>query len=92
MEVGQIIGGALAVGLLTLLIEWAVVKRVMDNPVAGAVASTVAAYLVAVIVSGFGLADGGGWESAGIVIYAPGAILVGILMWRRAKSHPASEL
>jgi hypothetical protein len=81
--VGQLIGGVLAIFVLYALLEWAVFKRVMDDPVKGKAVSVIGAYVLAVALYGFGAADGGPWNPAGFVIYLPGLLIVGFFAIRR---------
>lgn len=90
--IGMMVGGILAVYLLSKLVEWLVVKRVMDDPVNGVIVSVIAAYILAVVIYGFGSADGGSWSFKGVIPYLPGAIIVGILRTRsRIKVVQAHE-
>ncbi len=76
---GQIIGGALLIYLLSKLIEWALIKRIMNDPIAGGFVSVGIAYVLAVIIYGFGSANGGPWNSSGLLAYVPGAVAVAII-------------
>lgn len=75
---GQIVGGLLLVYLLSKLLEWAVISRVMNNPTAGGFIAIGAAYLIASILYGFGAANGGPWVPSGFLIYLPGAAVVAV--------------
>lgn len=82
--IGQAVGGILAIYLLSLLVEWALIKRVMDDSVVGCWVSVGVAYALAVLIYGFGNADGGPWNPGrGFYVYAIGAVVVGVLRSRR---------
>lgn len=74
--IGLFVGGAMAIWLFGNLIEWVIVKRTMDDERRGAMVSFGSAYLLAVIVYGFGAANGGPWTPLGLILYAPGLALV----------------
>ena len=48
--IGQMIGGIIAVYLLSKLVEWAVIKRVMDDAIKGGFVSVAIGYALAAIV------------------------------------------
>jgi hypothetical protein len=48
--VGMAIGAAIVLRLFALLLEWAVFKRVMDDPVAGKVTSLFAAWVLVALI------------------------------------------
>lgn len=75
---GQIVGGILAIFVLHAVWEFLLFKRICDDPVKGKLLATAAAYATAVVVYGFGAADGGPWTPAGIIAYLPGAVAVAI--------------
>lgn len=81
--VGQLIGGFLAVYLFQWFWEFAVFKRVLDDPVRGKLSSAVGAYLTVSILSGFGGADGGPYWWPAFILYLFPALLVGALAYRR---------
>jgi hypothetical protein len=83
IAMGQIVGGIIAIALLASLAEWALIKRVMDDPAAGGVASVAVAYVLAVVLYGFVSANGNGWQPSGIIAYLPGALVVGFWFWRK---------
>lgn len=82
---GEIVGGIVAMFLLASLIEWAVTKRIADNPVNGWIGSTIAAYLIGSII--FTLNGGDGF-----IAYLPGALVVGLgvgfYRYRKAETDP----
>lgn len=78
---GQVVGGLIAVFLLSRLIEWAIVKRVANDPVAGKLISLVAAWFVASTIYGFGSADGGDFVLRGYLIYGFAALILAPLAY-----------
>jgi len=90
---GQVVGGALLIYLLSKLIEWAIIKRVMNDPIAGGFVSVGIAYVLAVILYGYGFANGGPWNSSGFLAYAPGAVIVAIIrmVMRKKRIEDATE-
>ena len=48
--VGMAIGAAIVLRLFALLLEWAVFKRVMDDPIAGKVTSLFAAWVLVALI------------------------------------------
>lgn len=47
---GGLVGGFIGICMLSWLIEWALLKRVLDDPVKGKVGSVVAAFVLAVVI------------------------------------------
>jgi hypothetical protein len=81
--VGQFVGGLIAVYLLTLLWEFLLFKRVLDDPVTGKMSSVTAAWLTAGTLGGFGMADGGPYAWQAFLIYLFPALVVGGFAYRR---------
>lgn len=81
--IGQVVGGTIAIFLLYALWEWAVFKRVVDDPLIGKVASVGAAYLSGSALAGFGGADGGPYYWGAFADYLIPAIIVGALAVKR---------
>lgn len=80
--IGSLIGGVLGVYLLAALWEWVLFKRVMNDPVAGKMLSVACAYLTAsTLYSLSGSAAG----FMPFLIYLPGALIVGMIGWRRGQ-------
>lgn len=76
--IGMTIGGMIAVYFLASLLEWAIFKRVANAAPVGITLSVVAAVALAVVLYGFGNADGGPWNPLpGGVAY----ILAGGIVW-----------
>jgi hypothetical protein len=82
---GQIVGGVFAILLLNALLEWAIFKRVFDDPIKGKVGSVAAAYLMGSTLAGFGGADGGPYYWGAFSDYAAPAIIVGAYAFWRGK-------
>jgi hypothetical protein len=83
---GQFVGGLIIIYLLSVFVEWALVKRILDTPTVGIVVSTLAATVLAIILYGFGNADGGPWTpmpGAMIYIVSGAVVTVGRLLSRR---------
>ena len=74
---GSIIGGLIAILMLSMLWEWALFKRVMDDPVKGKLSSVAAAWLTAGTLAGFGMADGGPFFTTAYLIYLLPALIIG---------------
>jgi hypothetical protein len=90
--IGLIIGGVIAIYLLSLLIEWALFKRILDDPRAGGLASTACAFVLAVILYGFGNANGGAWNPMpGAIAYLVGAVIVAILRLIALRGRQAAS-
>lgn len=82
---GQLIGGIFAVYLLSAIFEFALFKRVMNDPMHGKMASVVSGYLFTIVVAGFGYADGGPPVfGKAAMLYLPGFLVAGALFYRRA--------
>lgn len=80
--IGSIVGGVILMLLLTMLFEWLIGRRVTDTPAHGIPVGAMIAYAVAVILAGFGNANGGSWNpGAAWLFYAIGAaVAVAILL------------
>lgn len=84
--IGQIVGGTVGVFLVFLLLEWAIFKRIFDDPLKGKLSSALAAYFVGSSLAGFGRADGGSYYWGSFIDYAVPAIIVGIYAFWQGKS------
>ncbi|WP_341712064.1 hypothetical protein [Erythrobacter sp.] len=80
---GAIVGGTIAIYLLYALWEWALFKRVMNDPLAGKVASVASAYVTGSTLAGFGGADGGPYYWGAFADYLIPALIVGALAAKR---------
>lgn len=91
--IGQMVGGTLAVYLLSKLVEWLVIKRVMDDAIKGGFVSVSIGYLLAAVIYGFGETNGGPWVPTGFLLYLPGAAIVAIvrMTMRKNRMESASE-
>lgn len=82
----MLLGGVVAILLLSVLWEWALFKRVLDNPLTGKLAAVGAAWLTAGSLAGFGMADGGPFYWAAYLIYLPSAAVVVLFAFFR-RNH-----
>ena len=91
--IGQVIGGIIAVYLLSKLVEWAVIKRVMDDAIKGGFVSVAIGYALAAILYGFGEANGGPWIPNGFLLYMPGAVVVALvrMIMRKRRIEEAAD-
>lgn len=80
----SIIGGTFAIWILQGLLDWAIIGRVMDDPVKGKLLSTVTAYVLACVLYGLGANS-----PLGIFLYLPGAVIVGFIEFRGGKKIQA---
>lgn len=80
----SVIGGFLGVWILQALIDWGILSRIMDDPLKGKILSTVAAYVLAVML--YAMKSN---SASGFFIYLPGAVLVGIIGFFSAKKIQA---
>lgn len=83
--IALLVGATIGTYILRALWEFVVFKRVMDDPLKGKIGSSVAAYLSASVLYGFGAADvdTGAFETSGFLIYLLPALIVGALAYRR---------
>lgn len=85
-------GGLLVVYLLTMLWEFALFQRIMDDPVKGKMSSVAAGYLSASLISSILL--GAGWPA--FLYYIFGAVVVGTFAYSRGmklrQMQPHDEL
>jgi hypothetical protein len=87
--IGMLIGSIIAVYLLSALIEWAFIKRVMDDQTIGGLSSTAIAVVVAIIIYGFGNANGGSWNPLpGGIFYIIGGCIVAVIRRWRLRDRP----
>lgn len=80
--------------LLSSLSEWAVFKRLFDDPIKGKLTSVVAAYLIGSSIAGFGKADGGPYYWPAFIDYAIPAVIVGCFAYfagRRLKEKMSAD-
>jgi hypothetical protein len=83
---GALFGGLIAIYLLAVLWEWALFKRVLDDPLKGTLLSVTAGWLTSGTLAGFGMADGGTFQWAAFLAYAPAALIIGFFAYRRGQS------
>jgi hypothetical protein len=94
--IGLTVGGMIAVYFVASLLEWAIFKRVVDTAPVGITLSVVAAVALAVVLYGFGNADGGPWNPlpGGVTYIVAGAIVWALKLWsyrRRAAVAQAED-
>ena len=82
--IASMVGGFLAVWVLQGIIDWAVISRAMDDPFKGKLLATISAYFLAVVLYALGSSS-----IAGLLIYLPGAVLVGWMESRKARKMQA---
>lgn len=83
---GQLIGGVLAIFLLDALFDWALFKRVIEPGPVRIAASVSASVVLAIVLYGFGNANGGPWNpGSGIIAYPFGGVVVGAFRFFRLK-------
>jgi hypothetical protein len=82
-SLGSVVGGLLAIYALSMVWEWALFKRINDDPVTGKLSAVGAAWLSAGTLAGFGMANGGPFLWFAFLVYLIPALLVGFLFHRR---------
>jgi hypothetical protein len=89
---GEIAGAIIAIMFLSWLLDWGIFRRAIDGENMRIAVATMAAVVVAVILYGFGNADGGPWDpGAGVITYPIGGVVVaGLRYWgaRRRADRP----
>lgn len=83
--VGQTIGGMFGIFILYILVEWAIFKRVFDDPIKGKLTSVFVAYLIGSLLAGFGRADGGTYYWGAFLDYAIPSVLVACFAFYAGK-------
>jgi membrane associated rhomboid family serine protease len=81
--IASLIGGTIAVMFFYIILETLIFKRISDDPVAGKLSATAAAWVVVSLLYGFTRSGDTGFTLAGFVAYLPGAMLVAIYAYRR---------
>ena len=91
--IGMIVGATLAIYLLASLLEWALFKRIVDSPELGKGLSVGCAVVMAIILYGFGNANGGPWDPlpGGIAYVVGGAIAFSVMLWQHNRREEALE-
>ena len=91
--IGMTLGGMIAVYFVATLLEWAIFKRVVDTAPVGITLSVAAAVVLAVILYGFGNADGGPWNPlpGGISYVLGGAVVWALKLWSYRRRAAAAE-
>jgi hypothetical protein len=82
-----VIVGIGLIWILSMFAEWALWKRVLDNPVTGKVLSALTGYLITVVIVGFTTrAPGAGWNPEAFVYCMVGGVITGVFFyWRGQK-------
>jgi hypothetical protein len=92
---GMLVGGLMIVFLMSVLLEWAIFKRVVDTAPVGITLSVVSAMIIAFILYGFGNADGGPWNPipGGVAYIIAGVIVLPLrlLGYRRRAAAAAND-
>lgn len=83
MIIGALIGGFLAIYVLAMLWEWALFKRITDDPVVGKLSSVAAAWITGGVLGGFGLGSTESFFWPAFAIYLIPALIVGVIFYRR---------
>lgn len=93
--IGSIVGGLLIVYLLSKLIEWLIISRIMNDAKAGLFVSVGLGVVGAVVLYGFGNADGGPWNPlpGGIayVLAGPVVAILRLVAFNRWAARKAEE-
>jgi hypothetical protein len=81
--IGLLVGSTIAIYFLYAIWEFALFKRVFDDPLKGKLSSVAAAYLSGGALAGLGMADGGPFVWGAFLQYLLPAIIVAIIAYRR---------
>ena len=86
-SIGQIVGGVIATFILGFLVDWLILKRLPISRSIGLILSAVVAVVVAIVLYGFGNADGGPWNPGyGYLTYGLGGLISGAIRYWRADA------
>jgi hypothetical protein len=89
---GMIIGATLILLLFSVLIHKFSPGSEDWSPLTGAVAPTFMAVILAIVIYGFGNADGGSWNpSGGLIAYPVGGVIVAILRYLQLRGQSAKQ-
>lgn len=87
---GLLVGGVIGTWLLGAFLDWAIFRRVGISAKARVVLSSVAAIILAVIIYGFGSADGGEWDPReGLLIYPLAGLIACVVRLYRSTPEGA---
>lgn len=90
MLIGAMVGGAIAVILLSMLLEALIFRRVFDDPVMGKGFTVITAWLIASTVWGFNSARWNGFNPNGLWLYGIPALFV--LFWYLVRGYRLREM
>ena len=82
---GSLVGGLIAIYLLAALWEWALFKRILDDPLKGKLAAVGAGWLTSSVLAGFGMADGGSYYWPAFLAYLPAAAIMAFFAYNRGQ-------
>ena len=80
--IGSLVGGTIGIYILYAIWEFALFKRVFDDPLKGKLSSVAAAYLSGAGLAGLGMADGGPYVWGAFLQYLIPALIVAIIAYR----------
>ena len=93
--IAMVLGGMFAIYFLASLLEWAIFKRVVDTAPVGITLSIITAVALAIVLYGFGNADGGPWNPlpGGVAYIVAGGIVWALKLasYRRRAAAAESE-
>ena len=91
-DLGMIFGAFIATFVLGMLFNWAIYKRLKLSAQAAVVLSSLTAIIAAIVLYGFGNADGGPWNPGdGVASYTIGGLLSGAARLFMARREQASD-
>ena len=79
LYLGTVIGGFIVVWVLQFLIDWALISRILDDPIKGKLLATILAFFGASLIY---LRNSGSF--VGFAVFLPAAVVVGLLEYRGA--------
>jgi len=91
---GMLVGSTVVVLLFALFLEWAIFKRITNSPDVGMPLSVAAAVVLAIVIYGFGNANGGAWRPfpGGLSYVFGGAIVYGYRRFQYRRRLEQDEL
>jgi O-antigen/teichoic acid export membrane protein len=92
-NLGMIVGAFIATFVLGFLFNWMVYKRLRISAQTAVALSSLTAIVVAIVVYGFGNADGGPWSPGdGVVSYVIGGLLSGAVRFVLVRRENPSDV